>query len=121
MGCSPFHGAYLFAKHVQFGLWQRLFELTDQAKEIVAQKSRFASGDGQIVGFGIHEPDELPVPRGHSINIIPILRRLRTHQAITIAPLRNKKGVMLLVRPVQRPDEARGYLKNDDIAVLQVV
>ena len=52
-------------------------------------------------GCGRYQAYQFKISLRQRLDIVPILRRLRAHQAITVAPLGDKQMMMQLVGPVE--------------------
>ena len=78
-------------EHVQFCFRHRQLELRNQLEKIVAEECGFSARDRQVRRVGRYQADQFKVALRERLDIVPILRRLRTHQAIAVAPLGDKQ------------------------------
>jgi hypothetical protein len=61
-----------------------------EPEQVVPEQSRLTAGNSKVFGYRIHERDQLVVSFREDVNVILVLRRLRAHEAITAAALRDE-------------------------------
>src|SRR3954462_1707333 len=79
-------------QHVKGRVRQPFPASRDQLQKTVAQKSRFAARDPELLRRRIDEIDQSKM-LGQTVGIVDRLRRLRTHQAKAVALLRSENEV----------------------------
>ena len=74
-------------EHVQFSFRHRYFQLRNQSEKMVAEKRGFSAGDGEVRRMRFNQTNQFEISFGERLNVVLILRWLRTHEAIAVAAL----------------------------------
>ena len=96
------------------GVWQPLFAGADNLEQAVLQKRRFPSADTEFCRRRINERDSVQHFL-HAPVVVDVARRLRTHQAQTVAAIGREKCVVSRRAAVQRADMA-SWIDTDNVA-----
>jgi hypothetical protein len=97
-----------------------LLEEREEPEEMVAKQGRLTPRDAEGACGRRNEPEQLLVDRQEVSHIVTVLRRLRAHQAVAVAPFRDKQCIVIAGGPEQCPHTAL-LVQGDDIAIGKVV